>query len=171
MSSVTIKTKDGRDFIISEEDFNRVSQFNWTVRINGRKKDKGYKGKEYIGRRTTTHNRRQIMILLHRFIMEVEDPKLQVDHKNGNTFDNRRENLRICTNSQNSKNRIASTIDNKVSKYKGVSKDKSGKWYARIRVEYKTICSKLFISEVQAAQAYDELADKYHGEYAKKNFK
>lgn len=66
-------------------------------------------------------------IYLHRYIMDMHDknPRLKVDHLNGNTMDNRKENLRVCTQKQNSANR----------RHKGYSFDKeSGKYKANIRV-------------------------------------
>ena len=42
---------------------------------------------------------------MHRFIMGAENTQLQVDHKNHQTLDNRRENLEVVTHEENQKRR------------------------------------------------------------------
>ena len=58
---------------------------------------------------------------------------LCVDHLNGNTLDNRKENLRICTNADNLKHRV-NLPKNNTSGILGVRyrKDRD-KWYAEIK--------------------------------------
>ncbi|WPF64908.1 HNH endonuclease [Staphylococcus phage MVC_VPHSA2] len=54
---------------------------------------------------------------VHRIVLGVTDSKIKVDHKNGNTLDNRKDNLRIVTTSQNGLNRKAKGVYyNKVNK-------------------------------------------------------
>lgn len=93
-----------------------------------------------------------------------------VDHINGDGLDNRRENLRVCKNSENVRNGRKMNRET-TSKYKGVSFDsRSGRWAAQIRfnsVDYKL---GLFESEVDAAKEFDTAARKYHGEFARLNF-
>lgn len=106
---------------------------------------------------------------MHRQILGLTDSKVQCDHKDGNSLNNQRSNLRIVTNQQNSfnmKSRIGC-----VSKYKGVVWDKThNKWQVRISVSGKRKHIGLFIDEVEAAKAYDTAAKKYFGEFAKLNF-
>lgn len=61
-------------------------------------------------------------VLLHRYIMDCPEG-LVVDHLNHDTLDNRRINLRICTQSDNMKNK----------KFKGMSYEaiEGGKWRVR----------------------------------------
>jgi len=57
------------------------------------------------------------------------------------------------------------------SKYKGVHWHKlHKKWAARITFERKQIHLGYFLSEIEAAKAYDRAAIKYHGEFAYLNF-
>jgi hypothetical protein len=108
------------------------------------------------------------MIYLHRFILKLTDKKIFVDHANMDTLDNRRINLRICNRSQNA----ANTDKNKINLlgYKGISFDKrSNKYYSSISVNKKRIHLGTFIDPIDAARAYNNAAQKYHGEFANLN--
>jgi len=104
---------------------------------------------------------------MHVFLMKPPQG-MKVDHVNGNGLDNRRENLRIATNSQNGMNR--GKFRNNTSGYKGVV-FQGGKWQAQINVLSTRIRKGGFASAEEAAHAYDEMALKYHGEFAYLNFK
>jgi hypothetical protein len=80
---------------------------------------------------------KRLTITMHRFLMKP--PKgMYIDHINGNGLDNRRINLRICTNSANLRN--GSLRTNNTSGVTGVALDKTrNKWVAKIKVKYKTI--------------------------------
>jgi len=111
---------------------------------------------------------KRILIYLHKLIMESEGKSGIIDHKNGNGMDNRLANLRVVTHQQNmcnSKKRKASS-----SIYKGVYKHKHGKWCANITENGKVRSLGYFISEEEAAKAYDKEATKLQGEFARLNF-
>jgi hypothetical protein len=73
---------------------------------------------------------------LHRWIVDLNDPNLIVDHLNGDGLDNRRENLRVCTRAENNKN-MRKRNDNS-SGYAGVHLEtESGLYVAKIQVEGK----------------------------------
>lgn len=104
---------------------------------------------------------------LHRIITNAK-PGEYVDHINGNTFDNRKCNLRICTNTGNSRNK--SIQKNNKSGYKGVSWNKQrNKWYSCICVNNKTKSLGKFNTKEEAAEAYNKAAMKYYGEFARLN--
>ena len=89
---------------------------------------------------------------------------MMVDHKNRNTLDNRKQNLRICTNAQNTINRVGTRPT-----YRGVHVEKRGKvlkYRAQLKTKGKGYSSKTFTTEIEAAKAYNEMALKYFGEFA-----
>jgi HNH endonuclease len=97
-----------------------------------------------------THvNRRQLR--MHRLIMGAL-PGQQVDHANGDPLDNRRENLRLATHTQNARNRRRP--DGEVaSPYLGVHWDRG--WRASIRIDGRKHFIGCFASEIEAARARD----------------
>ena len=135
----------------------------------------GYEWKYWTGKRGSRdgeHVRAWIweckrMSLIHRFIMGITDPKIQVDHRNGSKLDNTRDNLRVCTGTQNQGN-IGLRSDNK-SGYRGVSWKKSNnKWTAQFNTKVNGIKMTkylgLFENKEDAASAYDTYARNYFGE-------
>lgn len=52
-----------------------------------------------------TDNINKKKVTLHRLLMNIDDPKIHIDHINRNTFDNRQENLRLSDHTKNSRNR------------------------------------------------------------------
>lgn len=93
-----------------------------------------------------------------------------VDHINGNGLDNRRENLRPATRSQNGGNRRKAMLA--TSRFKGVSRypQDHARWIANIGVEGHKLYLGIFTSELNAALAYDMAARFHFGEYAALNF-
>jgi AP2 domain-containing protein/HNH endonuclease len=104
---------------------------------------------------------------LHRLIMNAPADK-EVDHINGDTLDNRRCNLRICSHKENLRNQ--KLPKNSKSGYKGVTWYKRiKKWRSHIRLNKKQIHLGYFDDIKLAANAYNEAAIKYFGEFAKLN--
>ena len=96
---------------------------------------------------------------LHRFLLNAPNGTY-VDHINGNTLDNRRQNLRICTNSANLRNGRIRT--NNISGFTGVGFNKNrNKWEARIKVKYKQINLGRFDSKQMAIKARKKAEQKY----------
>ena len=112
--------------------------------------------------------RKSRVLLMHRVLMNPPSDKI-VDHINGDSLDNRRENLRVGTQSGNLAN-MRKTRG--VSKYKGVYWNKERrKWQAQIRCggDGRTIYLGRFDSEDDAARAYNAKALDLHGEWARLN--
>lgn len=94
-----------------------------------------------------------------------------IDHKDQNTENCRIENLRVASKSENARNTRTLTKANKTG-YRGVSWCKRDLVFrATIKVEGAYITLGRFKDPVQAAEAYDKAALKYHGEFANLNFK
>ena len=94
---------------------------------------------------------------------------MHVDHINGNPLDNRKSNLRICTNAENQRNK--GVYKNNKSGYKGVhwfKRDK--KWQAQIKHNNKSIHIGLYEDKEEAARAYDKKAKELHGNFKNLNF-
>lgn len=109
-------------------------------------------------------------IVLGRLIGRELATAEQCDHINGDRLDDRRDNLRIATNSQNARNR--KPIGE--SAYMGVSRN-GGAWRAKILPAGAVnrgaqIHLGIFADEEEAARAYDRAAREYHGEFARLNF-
>lgn len=151
-----IKLTKGKFTTVDNEDFEKLSQYNWQVNSNG-----------YAVRQDWNKmDKRSKTIRMHRSIMDCP-AGLVVDHINHDVLDNRRENLRVCTIKQNCMNQKPRE---RSSKYKGVSwgaRDK--RWCAHIRVDYKGINLGSFKREEDAAIAYDKAAARYQGEFAYQN--
>lgn len=105
--------------------------------------------------------------LMHRLILGA--PRgMFVDHINGDGLDNRRENIRLCTNSQNMMNIRKSP--GRSSRFKGVSWDtKNRKWVAQIEKNRITTYLGGLDSEERAARQYDRAARLMFGKFARTN--
>ena len=152
---------DGKWTILDPQDYYRFCSFKWYLT--------GRRSKFYAVRSVKIDASRTVTVRLHREIMNAPKGKL-VDHKNGDSLDNRRSNLRLATRSQNMMNR-RKTIVKTSSKYLGVCRLKKKKrWLAQLRCNKKVLLSRSFRNEIDAAHAYDMAAKKYFGEFARLNF-
>jgi hypothetical protein len=108
---------------------------------------------------------KSIIVRMHHFVLPLKDG-LVCDHINGNRLDNRRENLRLVTKSQNMRNQGLSKRSR--SGFKGVNKHQK-KWRAYICIDGKQKHLGVFLDKKQAALAYNEAAQKCWGIYARLN--
>ena len=100
-------------------------------------------------------------VRMHRLIMDAKAGE-QVDHRNHNGLDNRRENLRFCSNQQNQFN--TRTRAGRQSNLKGVTFH-YGKWQARCQIGGEKAQLGSFDSSEEARAAYVEFAKEQHGEF------
>jgi len=150
-----IPLTQGKFAIVDAEDYNWLSRHKWCA---AKSRDTFYAHRGSKGR----------LISMHRAIMRA--PKgLICDHRNHNGLDNRKSNLRLCTNAQNQYNK--SPKKDCSSRYKGVILRKDCKrWRAKIGLKRKRIHLGEFADEIKAALAYDDKATELFGEFAYLNF-
>jgi len=131
-------------------------KFDWSIDASGRIFRYEYPG-QY---------RKRKLISLAAFILGVN---ARIDHKNRDNWDNRVENLRVCSQAQNCYNKAKKAESS--SNYKGVSwfeRDKC--WRARIQFKQKQYYLGYFSTQEAAAKAYDIKAKEFFGEFAVLNF-
>ena len=108
-------------------------------------------------------------VTLSRAIMKVFDPKIQIDHINGDQLNNDTSNLRSCTKHENQHNRKKQS--NCTSEFIGVYHDKSvGAYRAQVSINNKTIPLGKYKILLDAVHAADLGRFKYHKEFASTNF-
>lgn len=132
--------------LVDSDDYHKLK--NKTICIDGR-------GYAFISPEKTK---------VHRFIMDVHNPNIQVDHINGNKLDNRKENLRLVSNKENARNLHNHKVKSKHG-YFGVAIDKrenlAKRWIAYIKKDYKLIFLGRFETSKEAAQAYNKAAESF----------
>jgi hypothetical protein len=141
---------------VDDEDYEALSKHLWWIKRNGR-------NGTYL-RPTTTINGKAKP--LHRLLAKASTEEI-VDHKNGDTLDNQKHNLRKCSRSQNAQNSRRSTRN--ASGYKGV-RWKAGKWYVEITAFGITYYIGSFSNLFDAAFARKEAEIIYHKEFTYKKF-
>jgi hypothetical protein len=152
----TIELSQGKVAIVDDQDYEWLSQWKW------------YYCKGYAVRKAPREKKRERVIQMHREILKTP-VGMETDHINHNTIDNRRENLRACSHTQNQGNSKI-RIDN-TSGFKGVSFSKlSKKWCSTIRYGKFRKNLGLYDRPEDAAIAYDRAAKEYFGEFARLNF-
>ena len=146
---------------VDSEDYAELNKSSWQCQIND--------GGKLYGVRVENHNGKKKKVYMHRQIMKCP-VGLVVDHINGDSLLNTKENLRRATTQQNTFNRLSFFG---ASKFKGVTWDRrTRKWRARISFRNKNrhIGYFSFECEEQAAEAYDERAFELYEEFAVLNF-
>lgn len=143
----------GEEFYFDLEDYELIKNYCWW------KNDEGY----LIA---SLNNNKKIR--LSRLIMNESDPSIRIDHKNHNTMNNRKSNLRRATSSENAMNSELSSAN--TSGVTGVLLDKKyNKWVASIMVNYKSIHLGRFDKFDDAVKARKEAEEKYFGKWSYDN--
>ena len=146
--------KGKTETFIDDDVYEWASKLNWRTTRN------------YVNR-TDKNNK---YVSLHRLIVGAKKGQY-VDHIDGNPLNNIRQNLRLCTNAENCRNRKINSKNNS-SGAKGVWKRTDGRqkcWSAEITVNYKKIKLGNFYIKEEAINAYNMAAIEFFGKYAKLN--
>lgn len=152
-------TYDNHLFYFDLEDYEKIKDYNWYVN-----------DQHYLLARVSIGNGKIKEVRMHRIIMSIDNPKIEIDHIHGikSRNDNRKSNLRIATHSQNNINK--DKYKNNTSGTKGVNFDKRvGKWRARITVNNITYELGFFNKLEDAIKQRQEAEEKYFGEWSYKN--
>lgn len=148
---IKIPLKGGLFVLIDDDDYDLVSGYKWGIQKSNC--NNIYAVNYSAG-------------LMHRLIMNANKNQI-IDHIDNNGLNNQRCNLRLCSHSQNMRNRKPSVHS---SKYLGVSWNKYHEaWDVRITSNHKKIYLGKYRDEKEAAKAYNDAAKKYHGEFASLN--
>lgn len=123
-------------------------------------------------RMITVAEKKRKPVWMHRVIWEMHNGPIQsgmyIDHINGDSLDNRLENLRLASNAQNQQNSRKKQTGS--SKYKGVYFGKwCSAWRARIKYGKKYESLGYFNTQEDAALAYNRKAIELFGEHANIN--
>jgi hypothetical protein len=141
-------TSSGEEFYFDLEDYDKIKDYCWCLNNN------------YIITNSYIDNS---VIYMHRLVMNCPDD-MEVDHIFHDTWDNRKNKLRIVTISQNSMNAVL--FSNNTSGVKGVNWEKrKEKWQARISINGKRIYLGSFDNFENAVKVRKEAELKYYGEY------
>jgi len=144
-----IELSRGAVAIVDDVDFEELNQWKWSL-LQGK----------YAHRNAGNGK----WVRMHRYIMRVESGKV-VDHINRNGLDNRRSNLRICTQQQNSLN--SSMKKNNRSGYKDIWWDRGReKWFVQVMFRGKKYSVGRFNDLQDALLARDSCIQELHGEFA-----
>lgn len=151
-----ITSNSNKEFYFDEEDFEIVKDFTW-FEYNGYIATNNYKLPDYPK-----------LLKLHRIVMKEKDSTKFIDHINHNKLDNRKQNLRVTTCSQNLMNH--KVFKNNTSGVSGVCfLNNKNKWKVRITVNYKVINIGSFDNYEDAVIARKQAEEKYFGEYSYSN--
>jgi hypothetical protein len=153
MDIVQIPLSQGKVALVDSADYERLQQYQWHA---VERLPNWYAGSIAA---------RPLGYYMHRVIMQP-NPGEHVDHRNGDGLDNRRVNLRICTNAENRRNM---RIRRGVSSYKGVWRNPNSPgrpWFAYIDFDRRRRGLGSYPTEIEAARAYNAATLELHRDFA-----
>ncbi len=152
-----IPLTQGQSAKVDDDNFEWLNQWKWQAT---KEKDRPV----FYAVRTQNNRPGHETIRMHRLVLGVTDMRIKCDHRNGDTLDNQRGNLRRATTPQNAFNSLKSRRN--TSGFRGVSFHKrSNKWQALIQINGTRKFLGHFDSAREAGDAYRTAAKEYHGEF------
>lgn len=151
----------GKFAIVDDEDYEELSKYKWQASSIRRNEIC------YATRKVIVNGKRK-EVKMH-IVINRTPAGMDTDHINGNGLDNRKENLRTASPSQNAINIGKRKKSGTSSSYKGVGRN-GKKWASVISLNGKKIYLGMYESEIEAARVYDAKAKELYGEFALLNF-
>lgn len=137
------------EFYFDLEDYDKIKEYTWYAFIDGSTKALGAWDKK-----------KQSRILMHQLLGFYEH-----DHKDRNELNNKKDNLRLCTKSQNRIN--ANKRNDNTSGFTGISYNKNDhKWWVKISINKKETLVGRYVNKEDAIIARLKAEKKYYGEFA-----
>ena len=163
MATLEVTLTCGEIALIDESSFPLVSAKRWYATYQP-------DGRVYVATSIRTSGTKSgwTTAYMHRVVTGA-NPGEQVDHINHNGLDNRRANLRICTNAQNGANRCIARIHAQTG-YIGVYPNGRGRYRARLEKDTRFMSFGTYDTPEEAARARDAAARMHFGEFAALNF-
>lgn len=148
-------TSQGDEFWFDKEDYELIKDYCWHYNKRG-----------YV---VAWSILQKAEVKLHRLVMKIDDPSIEVDHivhppRDEHKVDNRKSNLRLVSHANNAKNHVVQI--NNSSGVSGVHfSARDGKWVARIGCDDARIHLGSFNTKEEAIEVRKKAEIKYHGEY------
>lgn len=151
-----IPLTQGKFAQVDDADFDYLNQWKWQYHSSAHAQRT-----RHIPNSKENGKWKRETIHMHRLLLDAKE----VDHRDRDGLNNQRHNLRECKHSQNTHN-VAAHRDS-TSKFKGVCwYEKGSKWQAQIYINKRQTYLGRYNSEIEAAKAYNVMAQHYHGEFA-----
>jgi hypothetical protein len=162
-ATLEVELSNGLIATIDAADAAPVAPFRWYCSVSG-------SGKTFYAAARIRADGKQTTLYMHRLITGCQrgDGK-DVDHKDGNGLNNRKNNLRVCTRQQNQCNRDSTNPTG----FRGVALMKGGRvkpWVAGLKYRGRRLVFGYYATAEEAARAYDDAAKRLNGEFARLNF-